>query len=116
MLMPKGIKGLSENDCATLQAWSELVDWTGKNASPRTQERFKYQSFWSAQTMASEQRAQAGKPKEEKKYHGTIRDMNSSIITCAFFKFTTTARRNFESDPLPKFIVPFPSRALAPSP
>ncbi len=34
MLIPNGIKGLSENDRVTLQAWLELVDWTGKNASP----------------------------------------------------------------------------------
>jgi hypothetical protein len=36
LLIPRGIKGLSENDRATLQAWLELGDWTGKNVSPHT--------------------------------------------------------------------------------
>jgi hypothetical protein len=29
LLIPKGIAGISENERATLQAWLELVDWTG---------------------------------------------------------------------------------------
>ena len=36
LLIPRGIKGLSENDLATLQAWLELGDWTEKNVSPHT--------------------------------------------------------------------------------
>jgi hypothetical protein len=30
LLIPIGIKGLSENDRVTLQSWLELVDWTGR--------------------------------------------------------------------------------------
>jgi hypothetical protein len=29
MLIPRGIAGITEDDRATLQAWLELVDWTG---------------------------------------------------------------------------------------
>jgi hypothetical protein len=29
MLIPRGITGITEDDRATLQAWLELVDWTG---------------------------------------------------------------------------------------
>jgi hypothetical protein len=29
LLIPKGIAGVTENERATLQAWLELVDWTG---------------------------------------------------------------------------------------
>jgi hypothetical protein len=33
MLIPKGIKGVTEGDRVAIQAWLELVDWTGKDAS-----------------------------------------------------------------------------------
>jgi hypothetical protein len=37
MFIPKGIKGITEDDRATLQAWLELVDWTGRSVSRHTQ-------------------------------------------------------------------------------
>ena len=36
LLIPRGVKGLSENDRVTLQAWLELVDWIGRNVLPHT--------------------------------------------------------------------------------
>jgi hypothetical protein len=36
-LIPKGITGITENDRATLQAWLELVDWTGLGVLPNSQ-------------------------------------------------------------------------------
>jgi hypothetical protein len=36
-LTPKGIAGVSENERATLQAWLELVDWTGLGVLPNSQ-------------------------------------------------------------------------------
>jgi len=38
LLIPKGITGITENDRATLQAWLELVDWTGLGVLPRNHE------------------------------------------------------------------------------
>jgi len=35
MLVPKGIAGVTEDDRATLQAWLELVDWTGLGVAPK---------------------------------------------------------------------------------
>jgi dsDNA-binding SOS-regulon protein len=37
LLIPKGITGITENDRATLQAWLELVDWTGLGVLPNSQ-------------------------------------------------------------------------------
>ena len=37
MLIPKGITGISEKNRATLQAWIELVDWTGLGVLPKSQ-------------------------------------------------------------------------------
>jgi hypothetical protein len=37
LLIPKGITGVSERDRATLQAWLELVDWTGLGVLPKSQ-------------------------------------------------------------------------------
>ena len=37
LLIPRGIQGVNENDRVTLQAWLELVDWTGMSVSPHTQ-------------------------------------------------------------------------------
>jgi hypothetical protein len=37
LLIPKGIAGISENERATLQAWLELVDWTGLGVLPNSQ-------------------------------------------------------------------------------
>jgi hypothetical protein len=37
LLIPKGIAGVSENERATLQAWLELVDWTGLGVLPNSQ-------------------------------------------------------------------------------
>jgi hypothetical protein len=37
LLIPKGITGISERDRATLQAWLELVDWTGLGVLPKSQ-------------------------------------------------------------------------------
>ncbi len=37
LLIPKGIAGVSERDRATLQAWLELVDWTGLGVLPKSQ-------------------------------------------------------------------------------
>ena len=36
-LIPKGITGVTENERATLQAWLELVDWTGFGVLPNSQ-------------------------------------------------------------------------------
>jgi hypothetical protein len=36
-LIPKGIAGVTENERATLQAWLELVDWTGLGVLPNSQ-------------------------------------------------------------------------------
>jgi hypothetical protein len=41
LLIPKGITGITENDRATLQAWLELVDWTGLGVLPNSQVRRK---------------------------------------------------------------------------
>jgi hypothetical protein len=35
MLVPRGIAGVTEDDRATLQAWLELVDWTGLGITPK---------------------------------------------------------------------------------
>ena len=35
MLVPRGIAGVTEDDRATLQAWLELVDWTGLGIAPK---------------------------------------------------------------------------------
>jgi hypothetical protein len=37
LLIPKGIACISENERATLQAWLELVDWTGLGVLPNSQ-------------------------------------------------------------------------------
>jgi hypothetical protein len=37
LLIPKGITEISERDRATLQAWLELVDWTGLGVLPKSQ-------------------------------------------------------------------------------
>jgi hypothetical protein len=37
LLIPKGITGVTENERATLQAWLELVDWTGLGVLPNSQ-------------------------------------------------------------------------------
>jgi hypothetical protein len=37
LLIPKGIAGVSERERATLQAWLELVDWTGLGVLPKSQ-------------------------------------------------------------------------------
>ena len=37
LLIPKRITGISERDRATLQAWLELVDWTGLGVLPKSQ-------------------------------------------------------------------------------
>ena len=37
LLIPKGIAGVSERDRATIQAWLELVDWTGLGVLPKSQ-------------------------------------------------------------------------------
>jgi hypothetical protein len=37
LLIPRKIKGLSEDDRVTLQTWLKLVDWTDRNVSPYTQ-------------------------------------------------------------------------------
>jgi hypothetical protein len=37
LLIPKGITGIAENERATLQAWLELVDWTGMGVLPNSQ-------------------------------------------------------------------------------
>jgi hypothetical protein len=37
LLIPKGITGITESDRATLQAWLELVDWTGLGVLPKSQ-------------------------------------------------------------------------------
>jgi hypothetical protein len=37
LLIPRGITGITENDRATLQAWLELVDWTGLGVLPNSQ-------------------------------------------------------------------------------
>jgi hypothetical protein len=37
MFIPRGIKGITEDDRATLQAWLELGDWTGRSVSSHTQ-------------------------------------------------------------------------------
>jgi hypothetical protein len=36
-LIPKGITGITESDRVTLQAWLELVDWTGLGVLPNSQ-------------------------------------------------------------------------------
>jgi hypothetical protein len=36
-LIPEGIAGVTENERATLQAWLELVDWTGLGVLPNSQ-------------------------------------------------------------------------------
>jgi len=36
-LIPKGITGISQRDRATLQAWLELVEWTGLGVLPKSQ-------------------------------------------------------------------------------
>jgi hypothetical protein len=35
MLIPRGITGITEDDRATLQAWLELIDWTGLVIAPK---------------------------------------------------------------------------------
>ena len=35
MLVPRGIAGVTEDDRATLQAWLEVVDWTGLGIAPK---------------------------------------------------------------------------------
>jgi hypothetical protein len=35
MLIPRGIAGITEDDRATLQAWLELIDWTGLGIAPK---------------------------------------------------------------------------------
>jgi hypothetical protein len=35
MLVPRGIAGVTEDNRATLQAWLELVDWTGLGIAPK---------------------------------------------------------------------------------
>ena len=37
LLIPKGIAGVSEKERTTLQAWLELVDWTGLGVLPKSQ-------------------------------------------------------------------------------
>ena len=37
LLIPKGITGISQRDRATLQAWLELVEWTGLGVLPKSQ-------------------------------------------------------------------------------
>ncbi len=37
LLIPKGIAGVTENERATIQAWLELVDWTGLGVLPNSQ-------------------------------------------------------------------------------
>ena len=50
MLVPRGIAGVTEDDRATLQAWLELVDWTGLGIAPKypTPRRLKLNMDWTS--------------------------------------------------------------------